>query len=92
MGASALTLQFNSAFRAAIRPYFILPLTTFIHLSALRTTEGPQPSRAENISDYLGIFGLRWVRKGVLRKNIHRAHHNEIIEEQKAHQNLLIKG
>ena len=64
MGANALKLQVNSTPRSEIRPYFILPLATFIHLDALRGTEVLQPSPTENAPDSLGIFGLRWVKRG----------------------------
>ena len=92
MSADALKLQFNSTFRAEIRPDFILPFTTLIHLDSLRGSEGPQPSCAENVPYFLRVFGLRWAKKRILRKNIHRMHHKEIIEKQKVYLNLLIDG
>ena len=92
MSANSLKLQCDATARAEVRPDFILPFTTLIHLDALRGTDGPQPSCAEDIPDFLGIFGAHWVKKGVLRKNIYRMHHDEIVEDQKVYLNLLLKA
>ena len=92
MSSHSLDLQFNSTFGAKSRPNFIRPFTALAHLDTLGGAKGPKTSCAENAPHFLGIFGARLVKEGVLRKNIHRMRHNEVIEKQKVNLNLLIES